>query len=689
MYPDGEHVSYKSLLPLGNQVAGNGVEESFLATRTSTGWRQQAVSASQGSGPATFSLGEQQTARGALFTNDYSEALFMSPFRNPLENPVLNDSTGIMVYDRSLATGTTTTVSLPDSGELTQEMIEFPAAYKSRSFANGWGMVLAGASQSGSRVFFITTAKLATTPGTPQDTHEMSNELYERSSGHTYLVGVLPNGEVPECGAEAGQGQTTTAGENSSYTFGAIAPSGENVVFRTPGNQPGVDCHEKEKGVFLRNVVTETTVELPGNTYAGRTGTGPGEEEIIFTTTEAGNIYAYHVTSGQIVDITSGSDGLLAYSANGDRVYYLGPEEGIYLYEEGGPPPRLIPGTQEEGYLGGEYAGGVILTNEVTDWGHMANMPVTAADGTYLLFISPAKLSAYENEGRHEAYVYDANTNEVTCISCNLTGDTRGPTGEPLQGEASLIEKSTLEADRDTPYAPLLTISEGSGGSGPVVTATFATTESLIPQDTNGTTDVYEWEMAGTEGCDSKSLGIESLAQFPAYSALDDGCVFLLSSGTGEEVPNQNGVTNGSHLAGAGEGLRNIFVDTAESLLPEVDNSAHIYDVRSDGGFPFVAASHGCEPGACKVGNIEAPGFEEPGSIGFNGPGNIQAQASEHVSTGKSRGKKSTNKRQRELRVALARCRKHHGHQGRSVCERAARRRYGKGRSMAHGRRSK
>jgi len=45
----------------------------------------------------------------------------------------------------------------------------------------------------------------------------------------------------------------------------------------------------------------------------------------------------------------------------------------------------------------------------------------------------------------------------------------------------------------------------------------FQTAEALLPADTNGTTDVYEWEADGAGSCRS--------------SAEDGGCLYLLSTG--------------------------------------------------------------------------------------------------------------------------------------------------------------
>lgn len=683
-FPEGEHFMYSNELPKPGEGAAAGFQESFLATRTAQGWKQTSLSVPQGEGPPELTLGVQTSSEGFMFTNDFADALIVAPLQNPLEVPRLDETTGAMVYDLSLSNGAISTVSLPDSGKLTQSMIEFPAVFKEnlRGRDNGWGLYLAGASEDGSRVFFSTTAKLATAPGTPQDTHLASGEVYERTGGHTYLVGVLPNGEVPMCGAEVGQSDKSTAeSAESSYGSGAISRSGSNVVFHTPGGETeGADCAERETGLFLRNVVAGTTVRLPGAFYAGRAGTGNGEEEKIFTI-EPGHIFEYRVAAQQEVEIASENKGLLAYSSSGSRVYYLGPERGIYLYEEGAPTPRLLPGTQQGGYgfseLSQEWsAGSSILAYQPTGRGD-SNAPEVTANGNYLMFLSPNKLTSYENcvesEGSErchvEAYLYDAGTDQVTCVSC-------APGGAAPQGDASLVEHEFGPASSEdfVPRSqPLITSRPPEGGREAVMRVVFETTEGLVPQDTNGTMDVYEWEQEESDGCSRAGLKVASLQESPNYNEADHGCLYLLTSGAGREVEGSD-VTGGSHLVGASEGLGDIYIETDEPLVPGVDNTAHVYDVREDGGFPaaVTASATGCEPGLCRPEGEGPPVFGEPPSVGFTGAGNLKPVAVKP----KAKVKVSLTRKQKLAR-ALKVCKRRKGKRVRAACDRKAQRSYG------------
>ena len=679
-YGFSNHFLYTSFLPTVGEGTVAGEQENLLATRTAQGWRQTPLTVPQGEAAVEGNDLTSDTA-GVMFTGDFADALVEAPYQDPLESPRLNETTGRMVYELSLSSGAISAVSLPDSGKLTQSMIEFPTIFMGgQARAVGWGSWLAGASQDGSRIFFSTTARLATAPGTSQDTHQASAEVYERTGGHTYLVGVLPDGEVPACGAEVGQSDFSTAAAELNYAYGAIAPDGSNVVFRTPGENALGACTEREKGVFLRNVVTGTTVKLPGGYvgsghlpagYAGRAGTQPGEEEKIFTVEgegeggPAGKIFEYHVATGQTVEIASEALGLLAYSANGARVYYLGPELGIYLYEDGAPAPKLVPGTgtgqgrpPEEGYVKTQKA---TLASESG-----LDAPAATPDGNYLMFLQGG-----------EAHLYDAATDQVTCVSC-------GPGNAAPRGEASFGQENEGEGgngaggsgeDWVPPNMPLIDERPAEAGREAVVRVVFQTIEALVSQDTNGTWDVYEWEQEETEGCSRAGLKLASLTESEHYSAADHGCLYLLSSGTGPErsFPEHPARKDGgSRLVGASEGLTDIYIETAEPMTGTLglDNVAHVYDVRQDGGFPSPAsAGTGCEPGLCRPEGEGSPVFTPPASVGLTGAGNLKPATVTPAPA-------VSLTRKQKLARSLKACKRAGSKHERATCERRARAQY-------------
>lgn len=640
-FPEGEHVYYSDALPVSGTGAGNGITEGFLASRSPSGWRQQAISTPQGEASPEYTPNSGDTTEGTdaiSFTSDFSTAFVNSPFQNPSEDPRLAQNTGMNVYGVPLEGNSDSGISLMstgDSGPTTQAMLENPA-YDGNAADIGWGSFLVGSSGDGRKVFFETLAKLSTVPGTPVDTHQSGDEIYEREDGHTYLVGVLPNGTVPACGAEIQYMKSTASKEWEGSPYGQLAPDGSSLVFTT--------C----TGLYLRNTVTDTTVQLPGSSFFGRAGTGPGEEEVIITIGAAitnggeANIFEYHVTTGQTTEVGEGSD-MLAYSASGARVYYKGPK-GLMFYNEG--ITTVIPGTEDSQY-----------NPSVTEDGYAVSTP----DGWHLLFIESAKLTAYENKGSDEAYVYDGMDDKVTCASCRPSG--MPPEAAFVRAEAKLIVTSNYSGGSDasffSPRPPLIT-EDGTR-------VVFETTEALVPEDTNGIEDVYEWVLLGHDGCSEVSA---------TYGADIRGCVYLLSSGEGTGLVEEYGI-NGAHLIGASDNLKDVYIYTGEALTPETDNATHIYDVREDGGFPYVPPPvSGCEPGQCRSEAAGSPSLGAPGSVTFTGTGNLAPVPAVVVKTVVSKRKTVSQVKAEKLKKLLKVCRSKPKVK-RRACEATVRRRYG------------
>lgn len=618
-FPEGTHVLYKNFLPTSTGHPGNGFVEDVLATRSASGWTQQPITSHQGvaSPEQPSKLIVAEAASEISISDNFERAFINSPFQDPFEELRLNQTTGFNVYEVALPSGDIALISIGDSGPTTQSMIENPE-YATAAAQIGWGSFLVGSSADGSKVFFETLAKLSTAPGTPAASNTSGNEVYMHTDGHTYLVGVLPDGSVPTCGAAVAGVMSTTERENH-YSYGAVAPDGANVVFGT--------C----TGAYLRNTESQTTVTLPGGSFLGRTGTAAGQEEEIFTQgAEEGTIYEYHVATEETDEVGIGR--LMAYSANGEVVYSVDESEGdrgIHVYDKG--VVRLLPGTESGGYEGGFLGGNAIPTAS----GRVSNLPVATPDGASLLFIDSGGLKHYENAGHHEAYIYDAVTNKTICISCN----------EKLHeaaGETQLIDQFYADqgnASFHTASPPLIAV----GGQ----RAVFETTESLLPEDTNGIEDVYEWVTVEADGC-----GVGSAH----YSRVARGCLYLLSPGTGTGQITKEGVS-GSHLIGASENLKDVFLQTNELLTPGSDYAAHIYDVREDGGFPYMPSSFGCEEGSCRTMSGEAQGLFAAATETFEGRAllNVRHKAASV----------------RGMRVCRHR---KHGRRRRGGCERRARR---------------
>ena len=495
-FADGEHVFYNGLAPFPGAESG-GITPT-LSYRAPDGWVTRALTPRQGPGEAEtlFTAGQADPLMPAAFTSDFSTAFVDTTYAvDPRDQNLTHD-----VYRMNIATGAATLESLPESGPMTESIYRPPGGYGGPI----GGSILAGASADGSRVYFTDVVNLPTAPGTPAEAQPVGVELYERHENHTYLVGVLPDGSIPSCGAELGEGGANSIeGIYQKYWYGAIASDGSNVVFHTPalhfpdeatpGCKTGPVYPSEEGALYLREnngTPQARTVQLPGIVYLGRSldGTRIFSGGDLLGAHDGGPIYEYDITSGQTIKIGTGD--FLTASADGSVVYYLAgnpPQPGqgevgqeLMVYDRG--VTKVIPGAGP-GYAGKALVDGPnylgVLTSE--------NLPVTTPDGSKLLFLDRANLTTYDSAGPNcappnlqrygrqaylpehcdEAYIYDINTSSFTCVSCNPDGT------PPSSGTELFIPPG------NTAYTPQWTYSLTQDGS----RAFFETANPLVPQD--------------------------------------------------------------------------------------------------------------------------------------------------------------------------------------------------------------
>jgi hypothetical protein len=201
-----------------------------------------------------------------------------------------------------------------------------------------------------------------------------------------------------------------------------------------------------------------------------------------------------------------------------------------------------------------------------------------SVDGTKLLLLSRAELVPGSPSGLNEVYLYDARTGKWSCVSCMSEGPTTSPAS--LDGGDGLAAYSGPPAGKSHPH---FLSSDGSR-------AFFESKGALVPGDTNGTWDVYEWH---------------------------EGAVHLISTGRD---------SGGAHLLDASPDGRDVFISTYERLVPEdKDNLADVYDVREGGGFLYSAPSRDCAGDACQGAVGTSAAWSAPGSARLAGAGNASA----------------------------------------------------------------
>jgi hypothetical protein len=197
----------------------------------------------------------------------------------------------------------------------------------------------------------------------------------------------------------------------------------------------------------------------------------------------------------------------------------------------------------------------------------------------------------------------------------------------------------------------------------------FNSADGLVPQDVNGTEDVYQYEPLGIKGPEGDELCTEAMSTFSARSG---GCVNLISSGESSRE---------SAFLDASESGEDIFFLTAGQLDPtqDHDNALDVYDAHAcstNSPCPPQSAETPppCDTGdSCKAAPTPQPSiFGAPPSATFNGLGNPAPPTAAVV---KAKAKPPT--RAQKLAAALKACRRDKKKAKRAQCQRLARNKFG------------
>jgi hypothetical protein len=194
----------------------------------------------------------------------------------------------------------------------------------------------------------------------------------------------------------------------------------------------------------------------------------------------------------------------------------------------------------------------------------------------------------------------------------------------------------------------------------------FDSPDALVPQDTNGLEDVYEFEPEGIGGCASSTASgsqvyVKEVAGHPV-----EGCVGLMSSGTSS--------AESAFLDASESGDDVFFVTTSKLAGADYDKGYDVYDAHvCSTAVPCptsVESPQPCGESTCKPPPSPQPGiFGTPPSATFEGAGNVVAPPS--GATPKVRPLTNAQKLVRALKA----CHRKKGKR-RAVCEREARRRF-------------
>ena len=464
--------------------------------------------------------------------------------------------------------------------------------------------------------------------------------------------------------------------------FEYATPDGERVYFKdTQRLTPDATAEPGSPELYEYNTVKEKLTDLTPNP-AGPEHESTGVRGDVIGATDHGE-YVYFVANGVLATGAAPGDcgGEGSASEVGECSLYVLHQAG------GGSATSLIARLSGEAdFHDWERNKGENLERQLG--GVVSRM---SPNGRFLSFMSDRSLTGYDNRDAasgaldQEVFEYDAVTGRLVCASCDPTGarphgvlDQAGEGAGPLVDRPRIWDQHWLAAS--TPGWTDWNISSANyqtrflSDEGRLF---FDAADGLVPQDSNGKEDVYEFEPAGVgpagaqcgAGVASASVVYRPERSYEAEGvsgAEPAGCVGLISSGKS---------TRESAFLDATEGGGEVFFLTSQPLSPgDLDDSADVYDARvCSSASPCASSSQTVPPPctdaeSCRAAESVPPGvFAASGTSTFSGPGNPAPAAP---------SKPVVLTRAQKLAVALKACRRDRSKRRRVACERLARRRY-------------
>lgn len=616
----GERLAYGSIRAFGDALSAP-LNTQYIAQRVAdSGWQTHAISPPRGQ-PVVSTISEFES-EFKFFSPDLCQAWLATQAEPPLGPGAVAGYPNL--YQRSdRLCGSETYGALA------------PRTAPHISAGQEFKLELQGVSADGAAAIFASRGKLASGAA------EKPIQLYVSAAGAPLrLVCVLPDGTPVSGACNAGSGfffDDLPVGVNVT---GAVSADGSRIFWEQGGEegklylrehatqpQSALDgaghCTEATKACTVP--VSEAAEEEEGTSESFFWGAAQSGARAIFTTghvpianpTGEASLYSFESDGGLTHRIATGVYAVMGISEDARRVYFASKRaltgeapdeansEGAFSVE--GEPNLYL---YEAGENGGRTV--FIATLSAKDIVQEELSPLTrkpfrhsariSPDGLHAAFTSFGSPTGYDNrdaatgEADREVYLYDAGARKLICASCN-------PSGARPDG---IFDENF--------YGP--SFAAGIPGSETILHAArflgddgarlyFESADALLPRDTNGRIDVYQWEQPGTGTCSPGSS---------SYSAQDQGCVDLISSG-------QSPVD--SRFVEADPSGRNVFFATLSSLLPQDPGLIDIYDARQSGGLPIPQSPPpGCEGEACQP-PPPPPDDPTPASSAFQGAGNV------------------------------------------------------------------
>jgi hypothetical protein len=674
----GSAITYMASEPAGGAPAGHFTAAQILSRRTADGWRSQDVSERISLPPEGQEAEASWGGIWPIFSADLSVGLFEPSYEHKYPGSATPQS----------PEATERTLYLHDSSTGKFLALEYPGDVPSGTvFGDSYMQFLAGTPDL-SHVVFGTSAVLAPGAVAPPPSEANGKNLYEWSEGKLQLVNVRPEGT-----SEPGAGIGSRQGEKESMTARAISSDGRWIVW---GYGEISTKNSAGARLYVRDMVAKRTLRIGGNDARFETMSTDGSR-VFYVETVGGNpgdLYVFDTATGTATDLTSAhgpgessarvQDAVLGASDDGSYVYFVATgvlasgavpgTDNLYVTHDTGSGwvttyIATLSGQDSKTWRGGggEKAPSV-ESSQLVALTHVSSR--VSPNGRYVTFMSQRSLTGYDNldavsgQPDEEVYLYDAVSNRLRCVSCNPTGVRpdgildNGTSANPLlvdlpltwsaqQGTGNHWLAGSIPTWEETGTALAAYQPRFLSDTGRVY---FQSPDALVPQDTNGVEDVYQYEpVAGTgtaasDGCSAVSV---------TFSPVSEGCVSLVSSGQS---------ANESVFIDSSESGDDVFFATNSRLTGEdVDTAYDIYDAHVCTG-EAPCRSEPVSPPPCTSGDSCKPApapqpeiFGASPSATFSGQGNVTEEAKAQVVKHRAKPKHKKQVKRRKKRGKGAR----------------------------------
>jgi hypothetical protein len=625
--PDGNAIAYSSAQAFANPISAPWSSQ-YLAERGASGWSTRVVNPPLGKEEIYTQRAQEIPFRA--FSEDLCSAWLLQQTNLTLTPGAPTPAPNLYRRDTCGGGGYEALTSVA------------PPGFTPRNGETEFLPTFIGATDDGAHSFFKANGKL-TSDAAPGAT----NQLYESSEGGGLrLVSVLPNGEAGAVPTDAsnqdyhnGPIHTIAAGGKRVFWTGAAVPNIGTIYMRAnplaPAQNSIGECMEPNRACTVR-------ISGPGSQF--HTASSDGSRVIYQTGADLFEA-AIEQEGGALVShsnqIAGGVAGVVGASSDVSKVYFTSREvlapggqagqPNVYLYEAGEPAAYRYVATVHP--LDSSAAGLYAIDSPTSGMRHSR----VSADGSDAVFVSRAQLTGYDNTDANsgqpdiEVFLYETEAEggagALRCISCNPTG--ARPEGRDLGLASETLphywSAAEIPAWEYTNHAPRVLSADGSR-------LFFESYDGLLLSDTNGKTDIYEWQRASSqEDCDEVGAQL--------FVATAGGCLSLISSGESPE---------NAELVDASADGRDVFFLTGQSLFGEDPGLIDIYDAREGGGFPLRTPAPACQGEACQA-TVIPPNDPTPASSSFEGTGNQhqKSAAKKKKHNKKHHGKKAGQKRKK------------------------------------------